>query len=55
MVEISTLSLLSAAYSMIKALNNNEPVAVVIETISTIDLGWSKIPYSSKMEVTLKK
>jgi hypothetical protein len=55
MVQISTLSLLSAAYSLIKALNNNEPVALVIEIITTIDLGWSKLPYSSKMEVTLKK
>lgn len=55
LVEISTLSFFSMAYDIIKALNNKEPVTLGIETITTIDLGWSKIPYSNKMEITLKK
>jgi hypothetical protein len=55
MVEIPTLNFLGVAYEIIKALNNKEPVALVVQTITTIDLGWSKIPYESKQEITLKK
>lgn len=55
MVQINTISFLSAAYDVIKALNNKEPVSLVVQIITTIDLGWSKIPYESKMEVTIKK
>ncbi len=55
MVEISTLSFFSIAYDIIKALNNNEPVALTVEIITTIDLGWSKIPYDEKKEIILKK
>ncbi len=55
MVEISTLSFFSIAYDIIKSLNNNESVALTVEIITTIDLGWSKIPYDEKKEITLKK
>lgn len=55
MIEIPTLSFLSVAYTIIKALNNKEPVALVVQTITTIDLGWSKIPFEHKQEITLKK
>jgi hypothetical protein len=55
MVEINTLSFFSIAYDLIKALNNKEPLALLIEIITTIDLGWSKLPYDLKKEVTLKK
>lgn len=55
MVEIPTLSFFSVAYDIIKALNNKEAIAMTIQTITTIDLGWSKIPYEDKKEITLKK
>ncbi|MBO9565552.1 MAG: hypothetical protein J7621_22435 [Niastella sp.] len=55
MVEIGTLSFFSVAYDIIKALNNKEAVALVVQIITTIDLGWSKIPYEEKKEITLKK
>ena len=55
MVEISTLSFFSVAYDIIKALNNKEPVALTAQIITTIDLGWSKIPYDEKKEIILKK
>lgn len=55
MVEIPTLSFLSVAYNIIKALNNKEAVALIIQTITTIDVGWSKVPFETKQEITLKK
>jgi hypothetical protein len=55
MVEIGTLSFFSVAYDIIKALNNNEAVTMIVQIITTIDLGWSKIPYEEKKEITLKK
>ena len=55
MVEFGTLSFFSVAYDIIKALNNKEAVALVLQIITTIDLGWSKIPYQEKKEITLKK
>jgi len=55
MVEIGALSFLSVAYDVIKALNNKESVALTVQTITTIDLGWSKIPYDDTKEITLKK
>jgi hypothetical protein len=55
MVEVPTLSFFSVAYDIIKALNNKEAIALTVQTITTIDLGWSKIPYDDKKEITLKK
>jgi hypothetical protein len=55
LVEIGTLSFLSVAYDVIKALNNKESIALTVQIITTIDLGWSKIPYEEKKEITLKK
>lgn len=55
MVEISTLSFFSVTYDLIKALNNNQTIALTVQIITTIDLGWSKIPYEEKKEITLKK
>lgn len=55
MVEVPTLSFFSVAYDIIKALNNKEAIALTVQTITTIDLGWSKVPYEDKKEITLKK
>ncbi len=55
MVEIGVISALSVAYDAIKALINKESIILTVQTITTIDLGWSKIPYDDKKEITLKK
>lgn len=54
-VEVSTFSFFSVAYDVIKAILNKESVTMKIETITTIDLGWSRVPYNDQKEVTLKK
>lgn len=55
MIEMPPLSFLSVAYDVIKALNNKEPVALVVQLVTTIDLGWSKVPFDYKTEITLRK
>lgn len=55
MVRIPVTGMFSTVYSLVKSLNSKEPVKLVLKTISTIDLGWSKVPYENNTEVTLKK
>lgn len=55
MVQVPITNFFSVAYDIIKALLNKESVTLTVQTITTIDLGWSKIPYEDKKEITLKK
>lgn len=55
MVVVPPISFLSVAYSVIKALNAKEPVTIVGKTITTVDLGWSRIPFESTASIVLKK
>jgi hypothetical protein len=55
MVELPVISIASSAYNIIKALFDKQPVKLSATVITTIDLGWSRIPYNSSTEITLKK
>ncbi|WP_438940112.1 hypothetical protein [Chitinophaga hostae] len=55
MIEMPPLSFFSVAYTVIKALNNKEPVSLLVQIITTINLGWSKVPFDYKSEITLRK
>jgi hypothetical protein len=55
MVEIPVLSILSGAYSIVKSLYAKESVKLKTQVITTIDLGWSRIPYDSVTDIVLKK
>jgi len=55
MVEVPVLSILSGAYSIVKALYAKEPVKLKTQVITTINLGWSRIPYDSSTDIVLKK
>lgn len=55
MVEVPVVSFFSVAYNIIKSLNAKEPVTIVAKTITTVDLGWSRIPFESTAEIVLKK
>lgn len=55
MVELPVLSILSGAYSVVQALLNKQPVALKLAVITTIDLGWSRVPYDSTMDIVLRK
>lgn len=54
MVELPVIGIASNAYSIIKLLLDKKPVKLAANVITTIDLGWSRIPYSSPTEFTLK-
>jgi len=55
MVEIPVISIVSSAYSIIKALYEKKQVKLTATVITTIDLGWSRIPYDSSADIVLKK
>lgn len=55
MVEVPVMSIVSSVYGIVKALYNKESVKLKAEVITTIDLLWSRIPYSSNTDIVLKK
>lgn len=54
MIKIPITSLLSLGAGLYKLLMNNEPAPIFIKTITTIDLGWKKMPYEKTDDNTLR-
>lgn len=55
MIQIPLLNILSTAYKIYQALGNGKEIKLQATTITTIDLGWKKIPYEKSDSITLKK
>jgi hypothetical protein len=55
MIDIPLLGIFSLASDLLKSLEAGTGVKMTVKTISTIDLGWKKIPYEDAQEITLKK
>lgn len=55
LVNIPVLSIFSVSSSILKAIQNKEPLKITATLITTIDLGITRIPYEESHEVTLKK
>ena len=55
MIRIPLLSLFSLSGGLIKAVRNGEPVKIDVVTMTGLDLGWKKIPYSKVNTITLSK
>ena len=55
MVKIPMMSIFTVSSSILKAIQNNEQVQITAKMMTTIDLGWTKIPFEESHEVTLKK
>jgi hypothetical protein len=55
MIVIPVMSFFSVIYELIKALMANQPITLFLKTVTTIDLGWTTLPYEDKKEVVLKK
>lgn len=53
MVKIPMTSIFSIGAGLIKMLAQKQPAAVSVMTISTIDLGWKKLPYEKTDNMTL--
>ncbi len=55
LVNIPILSIFSVSSSILKAIQSNEQLAIKATLVTTIDLGFSKIPFEETHEVILKK
>lgn len=55
LVSIPILSIFTVSSSILKAIQSGEQVKVTATLMTTIDLGFSKIPFEENHEVTLKK
>ena len=55
MVRIPILNIFSSAGKLLSAVKNNETIQMDVTTISTIDIGVQKIPYTKTDTLTLKK
>lgn len=54
MIKIPITGLLSLGSGLYKLLVNKEPAPIFVKTITTIDLGWKKVPYEKTDDNTLK-
>jgi hypothetical protein len=54
MVKIPVLSFFSVMFDVVKELMNKKGIVFTIGVITTVDLGWSQIPYEHKQDLTLK-
>ena len=53
MIKIPVTSMFSIGAGLIKLLVQKEEVIISVKTISTIDLGWKKLPYEKSDYMTL--
>ncbi len=53
MIRIPMLSLLSTANSLLQAVQQGSAFKIGVTTMTTIDLGWRKVPYEKTDEVQL--
>ncbi len=55
LVHVPILSIFSVSSSILKAVQNKEPVKITATMMTTIDLGLVSVPFEESHEVTLKK
>ena len=55
LVNVPILSIFSVSSSILKAIQSKEEVKITATLITTIDLGWTKLPFEESHEITLKK
>lgn len=54
MINLPATSLLSLGSGILSLLTKKQSVPLTVQTITTIDLGWKKIPYTKSDDMTLK-
>jgi hypothetical protein len=55
MVKIPMMNIFSLSGGLIRALQNKEGVKLDVKTVTTIDIGWKKVPYTKTDTVTLSQ
>lgn len=54
MIQIPIMGLFSLGGDFLQSLKSGNPVKLQAKTITTIDLGWKKLPYEKTDEINLK-
>lgn len=55
MINIPVVGIFSLGMGLFQSLTKGEAIKVNTQTVTTIDLGWKKLPYEKTEEITLKK
>ena len=55
MIKVPLMNIFSLSGGLIKAIQNKEPVKLDVKTLTTIDLGWKKVPYTKADTITLSQ
>lgn len=55
MIHIPLMNIFSLSGGLIQAVQNNEAVKLDVKTVTTIDLGWKKVPFSKSDTITLSQ
>jgi hypothetical protein len=55
LVTIPVSSFFSLASDVLKNIQNKKPVKLTLKVMSTVNLGWTELPYETSNEITLKK
>ena len=55
MVKVPLMNIFSLSGGLIKAIQNKEAVKLDVKTLTNIDLGWKKVPYTKADTITLSQ
>jgi len=55
MIRVPLMNIFSLSGSLIRAIKDKEPVKLDVKTLTTIDLGWKKVPYTKSDTITLSQ
>lgn len=55
MIKVPLMNIFSLSGGLIKAIQNKEPVKLDVKTLTTIDIGWKKVPYTKADTITLSQ
>lgn len=55
MIRVPLMNIFSLSGSLLRAIQNKEPVKIDVKTLTTIDLGWKKVPYTKTDTLTLSQ
>lgn len=55
MIRIPLMNIFSLSGGLLQAVENKEVVKLEVKTLTTIDLGWKKVPFSKSDSITLSQ
>ncbi|MBL7910073.1 MAG: hypothetical protein JNJ41_03315 [Bacteroidia bacterium] len=55
MIKVPLMNIFSLSGGLIRAIQNKEPVKLDVKTLTTIDIGWKKVPYTKADTITLSQ